>query len=260
MHLLFTGLANTNNCFFFVESLKTHLSKDYVQIDSTLLERLTRAGIMCPAFTERQKTTLLQTARIECPADIESFLVMPTANTLTLSYQTPATTPGTEVQQLPITKPRTFPLYSPHSVQQPLDYFPNKDNFWEYPDGSGNEDDDLNDLLLSPNDSPISSLIRDIQRNCNIDDKDTTRTPKKPFAKSDQLVNCGTPLLLQPIANATHVSEQQKQEKSSGFHKPIRQLSPWATSYAPKSSSIDIWRIPTNVDYHHGTSSSLLAA
>lgn len=213
---------------------------------------------MCPAFTERQKTTLLQTARIECPADIESFL-LPTANTATFSYQTPATTPGTEVQQLSITKPRTFPLYSPYNVQQPLEYFSNKDNYWEYTD-SGNEDDDLSDLLLSPNDSPISSLIRDIQRNCNIDDKDTTQTPKKTFAKSDQLVNCGTPLLLQPITNATRVSGEQKQEKSSGFHKPIRQLSPWATSYAPKSSSIDIWRIPTNVEYHHGTSSSLLAA
>ena len=58
-----------------IESLKTHLSKDYVQIDSTLLERVTRAGIMCPAFTERQKMTLLQTARIECTPDLFQYLL-----------------------------------------------------------------------------------------------------------------------------------------------------------------------------------------
>ncbi|KAI9320871.1 hypothetical protein BX666DRAFT_2024480 [Dichotomocladium elegans] len=58
-----------------IESLKTHLSKDYVQIDPTLLERLTRAGIMCPAFTERQKTMLLQTARLECPHDLIHYLL-----------------------------------------------------------------------------------------------------------------------------------------------------------------------------------------
>lgn len=239
--------------------MKTHLSKDYVQIDSTLLDRLTRAGIMCPAFTERQKTTLLQTARIECPADIESFL-MSAANTVTLSYQTPATTPGAEVQQLSTTKPQAFPSYTPRDIQQPLEYFSNKELFWEYTDDSGNEDDDLSDLLLSPNDSPISSLIRDIQRNCNIDDKDTSQTTKKSFPKSDHLMNCGTPLLLQSATNATLPSVQQNQGRQSGFHKPIRQLSPWATSYAPKSSSIDIWRIPANVEYHHGTTNSLLAA
>ncbi|KAF7722365.1 hypothetical protein EC973_003210 [Apophysomyces ossiformis] len=62
-----------------IESLKVHLSKDYVQIEPTLLERLTRAGIMCSAFTERQKMTLLQTARIDCPPDLVHFLlpVMP---------------------------------------------------------------------------------------------------------------------------------------------------------------------------------------
>ncbi|KAI9286232.1 hypothetical protein BC943DRAFT_359403 [Umbelopsis sp. AD052] len=53
-----------------IESLKTHLSKDYVQIDCTLLERLVRSGIMCPAFTERQKTMLLGTSGIPCPLDI----------------------------------------------------------------------------------------------------------------------------------------------------------------------------------------------
>ncbi|KAI9254843.1 hypothetical protein BY458DRAFT_579830 [Sporodiniella umbellata] len=57
-----------------IESLKIHLSKDYIQIESTLLERLVFAGIICPAFTERQKTALLQIARIECPPQMASFL------------------------------------------------------------------------------------------------------------------------------------------------------------------------------------------
>ncbi|KAI8371543.1 uncharacterized protein BYT42DRAFT_580642 [Radiomyces spectabilis] len=59
-----------------IESLKTHLAKDYVHIESTLLERLARSGVMCPAFTERQKLTLLQTARLECPSDI-AYLMTP---------------------------------------------------------------------------------------------------------------------------------------------------------------------------------------
>ncbi|KAI8980996.1 hypothetical protein BDB01DRAFT_851411 [Pilobolus umbonatus] len=49
-----------------IESLKIHLSKDYVHIDNTLLERLVRAGVMCPAFTERQKSVLIQIASKEC--------------------------------------------------------------------------------------------------------------------------------------------------------------------------------------------------
>ncbi|KAM3582832.1 hypothetical protein VKS41_004597 [Umbelopsis sp. WA50703] len=51
------------------------LAIDYVQIDCTLLERLVRAGIMCPAFTERQKTMLLGTSGIPCPLDIIQFLM-----------------------------------------------------------------------------------------------------------------------------------------------------------------------------------------
>ncbi|KAI8992028.1 hypothetical protein BDF20DRAFT_909719 [Mycotypha africana] len=53
-----------------IEALKTHLFKECVQIDPTLMVRLVRAGVMCPAFTARQKTTLLQTARMQCPQDI----------------------------------------------------------------------------------------------------------------------------------------------------------------------------------------------
>lgn len=80
-----------------LESLKVHLSKDYVQIDGTLLERLVRVGIMCPAFTERQKTTLLQTARIGCPPDLMHYLLPlppPMPSTAGL-YTTPRVMPST---------------------------------------------------------------------------------------------------------------------------------------------------------------------
>ncbi|KAI9305229.1 hypothetical protein BJ944DRAFT_239845 [Cunninghamella echinulata] len=53
-----------------IESLMNHLSKDYVQIDPTLLERLVRVGLLCPAFTEQQKMVLLKTSTIECPPDL----------------------------------------------------------------------------------------------------------------------------------------------------------------------------------------------
>ncbi|KAI7872816.1 hypothetical protein BDF14DRAFT_1748969 [Spinellus fusiger] len=73
-----------------IESLRTHLSKDYVHIDSSLLERVTRTGLMCPAFTERQKLTLLQNARIECPADIYHLLNNMIIFLLSLVHLTPS--------------------------------------------------------------------------------------------------------------------------------------------------------------------------
>ncbi|KAL0093760.1 hypothetical protein F4703DRAFT_1939642 [Phycomyces blakesleeanus] len=75
-----------------IESLRAHLSKDYVHIDPTLLERLTRAGLMCPAFTERQKLTLLQNARMECPVDLY-HVIWPPVNVLTPSLSTSTTSP-----------------------------------------------------------------------------------------------------------------------------------------------------------------------
>lgn len=232
-----------------IESLKTHLSKDYVQIDTTLLERLTRAGIMCPAFTERQKTTLLQTARIDCPADIESFLI-PT-NGITL---TPSTSPCVEQYQknpLTINTKQQFPYLQQEKLM----------HHWEQNNGSSNEDDVLNDFLLSPNSSPISSLIRDIQQNCYIDEKLDNQQPRKSSLKNDHIVNNGIPLLLQPITELSQFSlEQHYQQKSEDRHnninKPIQQLSPWAPSYAPKTPS-DIWRISTPIE---SPSKSLLAA
>ncbi|CAO3613179.1 unnamed protein product [Cunninghamella blakesleeana] len=53
-----------------IESLLNHLSKDYVQIDPTLLERLVRVGLLCPAFTEQQKIVLLKISGIDCPSDL----------------------------------------------------------------------------------------------------------------------------------------------------------------------------------------------
>jgi hypothetical protein len=47
-----------------------------IHMDKTLLERLVRAGMVCPIFTEEQKSILLETADFIncCPADIKSFI------------------------------------------------------------------------------------------------------------------------------------------------------------------------------------------
>jgi hypothetical protein len=137
-----------------VESLKTHLSKDYVQIDSTLLERLTRAGIMCPTFTERQKMTLLQTARIDCPPDIVSYLVM--SNTI-VAPPPGLATPHTNTV-LGSAVATTTPMISP--MTQPLPA-PQQNEYWQR---------DLDDS------SSISSIIRDIQQ-CIVDEKEALPPP-----------------------------------------------------------------------------------
>ncbi|CAG8558717.1 3099_t:CDS:10 [Ambispora leptoticha] len=43
-----------------IESLKIHLNKEYHRIEETLLERMLRAGILTPVFTERQKLMIVQ--------------------------------------------------------------------------------------------------------------------------------------------------------------------------------------------------------
>ncbi|KAG2198518.1 hypothetical protein INT47_008622 [Mucor saturninus] len=59
-----------------MDILKCHLAKEVVHIDDSLLHRMARVGIMCPAFTEPQKASLLQTAHIKCPMmDIESYML-----------------------------------------------------------------------------------------------------------------------------------------------------------------------------------------
>lgn len=241
-----------------IESLKTHLAKDYVQIDSTLLERLTRAGIMCPAFTERQKTTLLQTARIDCPADIESFLIL--TNCIALSPSTSAAAEQQQFQQAPlsINTKQGFPFLK-RDASQELES--NKENT-VYPWGKNNDDNSLNDLLLSPIHSPISSLIRDIQQTCYFDEQSNTNQQNKKTSL-DHAINNGLPLLLQPITNLSQSSlEQHYQQKSerfqtNNFSKSIQQLSPWAPSYAPRTLSDDIWRMTTPVET---TSKNLLTA
>ncbi|CAG8493881.1 17208_t:CDS:10 [Acaulospora morrowiae] len=57
-----------------IESLKIHLSKDYHRIDETLLERMMRAGIMTPVFTERQKLMILQVSGMALPEDLQDRL------------------------------------------------------------------------------------------------------------------------------------------------------------------------------------------
>ncbi len=46
-----------------IEALVYHLSKDHAgNIDTTLLVRMIRAGLVVPKFTEKQKTILLTAA------------------------------------------------------------------------------------------------------------------------------------------------------------------------------------------------------
>lgn len=219
-----------------IESLKTHLSKDYVQIDTTLLERLTRAGIMCPAFTERQKTTLLQTARIDCPTDIESFLIPVAVNN----------GHGGGITLTPSTPPCEYPK-TPLTINTKHSFHPQENYVWD-------EEEDLNDLILSPTNSPISSLIRDIQQTCYFDEDSPQQTRKSGLKK--EVINNGIPLLLQPITEISSLEQQQQQKSKDRMNKPIQQLSPWAPSYAPKTPS-DIWRMSTPIE---SPSKSLLAA
>ncbi|GES78263.1 hypothetical protein GLOIN_2v1836658 [Rhizophagus clarus] len=53
------------------QSLKIHLSKEYHRIDETLLERMMRAGILTPVFTERQKLVILQVSNLTLPEDLQ---------------------------------------------------------------------------------------------------------------------------------------------------------------------------------------------
>ncbi|CAG8558974.1 1877_t:CDS:10 [Paraglomus occultum] len=54
-----------------IESLKIHMSKEYHRIEDTLLERMLRAGILTPVFTERQKLMIVHVAGLQLPADLE---------------------------------------------------------------------------------------------------------------------------------------------------------------------------------------------
>ncbi|CAG8604092.1 707_t:CDS:10 [Ambispora gerdemannii] len=57
-----------------IESLKIHLSKEYHRIEETLLERMLRAGILTPVFTERQKLMIVQVTGLEIPTDLHDRL------------------------------------------------------------------------------------------------------------------------------------------------------------------------------------------
>ncbi|KAJ3278845.1 hypothetical protein HK104_001973 [Borealophlyctis nickersoniae] len=80
-----------------IESLRIHLSRDHNNISGTLLERMIRAGLCVPLFTERQKLTLLAVAvsafteatsfdpftnplpgqGMDCPQDLAPFVYNP---------------------------------------------------------------------------------------------------------------------------------------------------------------------------------------
>ncbi|KAF8969301.1 hypothetical protein BGZ46_010690 [Entomortierella lignicola] len=60
-----------------IESLRTHLSKEYNTIHPTLLTRMVRSAIFTPAFTERQKAMVLHVAGCACPEDIVGWMSPP---------------------------------------------------------------------------------------------------------------------------------------------------------------------------------------
>ncbi|CEI93548.1 hypothetical protein RMCBS344292_07779 [Rhizopus microsporus] len=199
-----------------IESLKTHLSKDYIQIDPTLLERLVRAGIMCPAFTERQKMTLLQTSRLEkCPVDIVSFMypMYPFAQSADYYSLPKQQQQQQKQQQRPVmTKRHSDDIFSFHQI--------NVEN------------------VLGDDPASISSLIRDIQQQCQVEDR-----PSKPT--ENKMASHGIPLLLHPL-------------ESKG--------SPWTSSSSTSSlplsnSKSDIWKASSPVlESNKLTSSKALAA
>lgn len=218
-----------------IESLKTHLAKDYVQIDTTLLERLVRAGIMCPAFTERQKTTLLQASRMECPQDIIGFLVSSSAPMGT------AAAAATTSSMMP--PPPGFM----NNTQTTTSQLSQKQQFAVHPWKMMSDEDDL--LFTSADISPISSIIQDIQKSCTLDDATLRSKQSTPPSPSHQLANNGIPLLLQSIPNQPEYPQRSSNTSS------ITSLSPWAPAFKSKSPS-DIWRMTLPVE----SSKSLLTA
>jgi hypothetical protein len=190
------------------------LSKDYIQIDPTLLERLVRAGIMCPAFTERQKMTLLQTSRLEkCPVDIVSFMYPMYPFAQSADYYSLPKQQQQQQQRPAMTKRHSDDIFSFHQI--------NVEN------------------VLGDDPASISSLIRDIQQQCQVEDR-----PSKPT--ENKVVSHGIPLLLHPL-------------ESKG--------SPWtssssSTSSLPLSNSkSDIWKASSPVlESNKLTSSKVLAA
>ncbi|KAG1465047.1 hypothetical protein G6F46_001421 [Rhizopus delemar] len=226
-----------------IESLKIHLSKDYIQIDPTLLERLVHSGIMCPAFTERQKTTLLQTSRLECPANIVSFLYplepiysayhSPSVRSATVPVEA-ASRPVDYLTYLANSNNLAVPQirskrYTPHLSKSTDSILADQENTSEEPF----EDDDLATLS-------ISSLIYEIQQNCHLDQTKKPVHEQTPIKK--EVVQQGIPLLFHPLES---------------------KLSPWAPAYSSSNNSNELWPIPSTspvLESNKLTSSKVLAA
>ncbi|KAI9476191.1 MAG: hypothetical protein EXX96DRAFT_291119 [Benjaminiella poitrasii] len=310
-----------------IEALKTHLAKDYVQIDSTLLERLTRAGIMCSAFTERQKMTLLQTASIECPKDIAHLLSTQNAttdtippftinnNSSTISTSTISSISSKHFEHNSDTASSSPFSYSvsaisspppgfgsdnscsqilfatTNSIHTPVDYTSDvtssqiSSTATTTPSPLSQQSSlDVNrflsdsSLLLSffrggrttsrmkfvkeddalSEDSPlISSLIRDIQKQCSLDnDVDIPLQKSLPSTKSRW--NNTFPLLLQPLSYSPGIplDDDQTSEHSTIQTKSTEeQSSPWASS-----CDNNIWKMTMPVESNTSASSKSLLA
>jgi hypothetical protein len=172
--------------YLFKESLKTHLSKDYVQIDCTLLERLVRSGIMCPVFTERQKTMLLGTSGIPCPLDIMHFMMPSNCFTAPIS----AGTLKSSRQDLLYEGNPSQSVSNAHSFSSFEASLPNLNNMykWKMTDNSVNtnvedDDDDTLDQTLRMITSSVANVSLDGNEctDMNFSDLDvSSRTSSSP--------------------------------------------------------------------------------
>ncbi|KAI8359848.1 hypothetical protein EDC96DRAFT_595781, partial [Choanephora cucurbitarum] len=259
-----------------IESLRTHLAKDYVQIDNTLLERLVRAGIMCPAFTERQKATLLQTARIECPQDITSYLVSPSPVVslappgLQLSKNSEYSNSSSNNKGSNINVPSI--LFTPNSPTlklptglkqsaSPYHFVPQKTyslsaSQMEEPPYLWNkmqEGDKIEPSCAPSINSPISSLVHDIHQYCHFNDTPDNKKQLSGFDSQPQLTKNGASLLFQPTNNNTMENQYVQQKQSIGNQPQLQELYyqkqqtlPWTPSFTSKPNNSDIWRMPTS--------------
>ncbi|KAK9768310.1 hypothetical protein K7432_001148 [Basidiobolus ranarum] len=86
-----------------IESLKGHFTKEYHNIDETLLLRMVRAGLMVSTFTEKQKQMLLTTSKLECPDDLSYCFTTTPTTSVELAFEAPASSSKYSTTKLPTT-------------------------------------------------------------------------------------------------------------------------------------------------------------
>ncbi|KAF9960688.1 hypothetical protein BGZ72_006258 [Mortierella alpina] len=94
-----------------IESLRLHLSKEYNNIQSTLLHRMVRSAILTPAFTERQKNMVLHVAGYtSAPEDLAGWM----------SPMAPIDVSDADAEDAPSTTPQGQARTEEDNVVEPL--------------------------------------------------------------------------------------------------------------------------------------------